>query len=110
VDKQRFATSLWGLVVLALVSPVVYSKTPDPGEPSQRYSSKLKTLRSEDDVLKFVVTDVIPHYGLENALLTFSQGVAGGSYTKQVEQLLNIPRMKWNADWGMLGRYELEDM
>ena len=35
------------------VSPVVYSKTPDPGELSQRYSSKLKTLRSEDDVLKF---------------------------------------------------------
>ena len=103
----------FGLILMLLSLSVMMSvatAAPDPHSLADRYKSSLQQMRSEDDIVQFVTKNVAPDFGLASSLVSFSENLAGGSYTKQIEQLTNMPRMKWNGDWGMLGRYELEDM
>jgi len=111
VKKRRFRRRFCYFMLMALWVAIGDARAAaDPMALADRYKSNLKTMRSEDDVLRFMSTTVAPNFGLEGALIAFGEGIAGGTYTKKIQQLINMPRMKWNANWGMLGRYELEDV
>ena len=95
---------------MAGLSTSAFAALPDPHSLADRYKSSLQQMRSEDDLVQFVSKKIAPDFGLASTLASFSNDLTNGHYSKQMQQLINMPVMKWNGDWGMLGRYELEDM
>ena len=98
------------LLAMAGLSTSAFAALPDPHSLADRYKSSLQQMRSEDDLVQFVSKKIAPDFGLASTLVSFSNDLTNGHYSKQMQQLINMPVMKWNGNWGMLERYELEDM
>src|SRR6056297_1948554 len=72
---------------------------------TNRYKSELDKLKNKEEGEEFFWTHVKDEFGMTDNLLTFTNALAGGQYTEQIEYVMSVPVQRWNmAGWGYYER------
>ena len=67
---------------------------------TNRYKSELDKLKNREEGQEFFWTHVKDEYGLTDNLFTFTNALAGGQFTEQIEYIMSVPEQRWNMRAG----------
>lgn len=102
--------SLWLFFCICLVaSPTSVNR--DPDSILTKHKARFEFLKSTQDFvqgMENISQQVAPELGMTGAMASFLSTLSGGGYTKQLQQIMEIPVQRWNI--AGMGYYEIENV
>ncbi len=107
--RAALATCLALVVLLIAAAPGRAAQEFDPDSILQnaRFKADLQKMKSDAEAQQAITTHGNQAFGFTKTVFDFAAALAGGDYTEQIDDIMNMPVQQWNANRGMYGSYEL---